>query len=134
MAGAFSYISEFHTLKRAAFATGIMTMFMSGVFSYTSVMAILIIPMDWTFSISALELKPWRFFLICNSLINLWNGIVFFCLPESPKFLLAANRKIEALNVLSRMYAFNTGNSKKVKKKKIISEFYFVSCFMLITK
>lgn len=130
-AGAFSYISEFHTLKRAGFATAMITVFMSGVFAYTSVIAILIIPMDWTLSILALELKPWRLFLICNSLFNLWNGIAFCCLPESPKFLLAMNRKHETLNVLSRIYAFNTGNSKKVSN--LILELYlmFHSCSCL---
>lgn len=80
-----------------------------------SSLAILVIPMDWSIRIFYLDFKPWRLFLICNSLLNLWNGIAFSLLPESPKFLIAANRKEEALQVLSRIFAINTGRSRKVK-------------------
>lgn len=60
------------------------------------------------------ELKPWRLFLLCTSMVNLLNAILFSFLPESPKFLLAMNRKQEALEVLSRVYAVNTGDPKDV--------------------
>lgn len=79
-----------------------------------AVIAIFIIPMDWSIAIFTIEFRPWRLYLICNSLINLWNAIAFSYLPESPKFLLAMNRKNEALDVLSRVYAFNTGDKKEV--------------------
>lgn len=79
-----------------------------------STLAIGIIPMDWNWNILFVEFKPWRFFMVCNSLINLFNGIAFYLLPESPKFLLAINKKEEALQVLSRIYAFNTGMPPEV--------------------
>lgn len=52
--------------------------------------------------------------MLCTSTVNLWNAILFSVLPESPKFLLAMNRKEEALHVLSRIYAMNTGQPKEV--------------------
>lgn len=113
-AGAYSYISEFHTPKTARVAAAMVTVFMSGVWIYMSALAMFLIPMDWVIPIFSLDFKPWRLFLICNASISVFNAIVFSYLPESPKFLLAMNQKEEAIQVLSRVYAFNTGNSKKV--------------------
>lgn len=113
-AGSFSYISEFHTQKRASFAASMVSVFMSGVWIYMSALAMFIIPMDWVLPIYTLQFKPWRLFLVCNAAVNFWNAIAFSYLPESPKFLVANNRKQEALHVLRRVYAINTGNSKNV--------------------
>lgn len=74
--------------------------------------------MDWSFYVYTLEYKPWRMFLMCVSMITLWNAVVFAFLPETPKFLLAMNRREEAFNVLSRAYAINTGQSKEVMQMK----------------
>lgn len=76
--------------------------------------AMLIMPMDWTWHIFDIDFKPWRLYLICNSFVNLFNGIVFTILPESPKFLLLMGQKEKALEVLRRIYAFNTGQPKEV--------------------
>lgn len=113
-AGAFSYISEFHTSQTAARAVAFSLVCLSGFAIYMSPFAILIVPMDWSWQIFSLNFKPWRLFLICISLINLWNGIVFAFLPESPKFLLALNEKEKALHILRRIYAFNTGQPEQV--------------------
>lgn len=81
----------------------------------------LIVPMDWSWQIFSLNFRPWRLFLICVSLINLWNGLVFSVLPESPKFLLAINEKEKALQVLRRVYAFNTRQPEQVKTNCIFT-------------
>lgn len=113
-AGAFSYISEFHTSKTAARAVACSSIMLSGLAAFMAPLAMLIVPMDWTWHIFSLDFKPWRLFMVCNSFINLWNGIVFAFLPESPKFLLAINEKEKALQVLRQVYAFNTGLPKEV--------------------
>lgn len=79
-----------------------------------ALLAMVIIPMDWVLPIFGLDFRPWRLFLICTSLLNLWNGIVLSFLPETPKFLLAMNEKEEALKVLQKIYAYNTGEPKEV--------------------
>lgn len=79
--------------------------------------AMLILPMDWTWYIFNIEFKPWRLYLICNSFVNLFNGIVFIIMPESPKFLLTINQKEKALEILRRIYAFNTGQPQEVNLK-----------------
>lgn len=113
-AGGFSYISEFHTTATAARAAAFASIAFAAIWLVMSPVALLIIPMDWSFYIHTLEYKPWRLFLTCLSFISLWNAFVFTFLPESPKFLLAMNRKEEALHVLRRAYAFNTGQPKEV--------------------
>lgn len=90
------------------------TVFLNAEWIHLALSAIIIIPMDWAIEYYPFEFKPWRLFMVINSLLNLWNAIAFYYLPESPKFLLAMNRKDEALDVLSRVYAFNTGNDKEV--------------------
>lgn len=113
-AAAYSYISEFHTSETAGRAVAYSNIWVNGVVAFLSLPAMLIIPMDWTWHIDSLDFKPWRLYLVCTSLINLWNGIAFALLPESPMFLLLINQKEEALRVLRRMYAFNTGQPPEV--------------------
>lgn len=120
MAGAFSsgfpYISEFHTSTTAARSAAFVSIALSGaVWVFMSPLAIFIVPMDWSFYIFSLEYKPWRLFMTCTTIVNLFSAIVFSLLPESPKFLVAMGRKEEAIKVLSRVYAINTGNPKEVK-------------------
>lgn len=113
----YSYISEFHTSSTAARAAAFVSISLSAIWLATSPLAIAIIPMDWILDLSILEYKPWRFYLTCASFINLWNAIVFSFLPETPKFLVAMNRKEKALDVLSFVYAVNSGQSKEVRDK-----------------
>lgn len=87
---------------------------LSGLAIVMSLIAMVVVPLDITWTIFSLNFKQWRLFLICNSFINLWNGVVFAFLPESPKFLLAINEKEKALQVLRRIYAFNTGQPEQV--------------------
>lgn len=113
-AGSLSYVSEFHSSKTATRAVAFTSSFMNGMSLLMAPLAMVIMPMDWTWQIYMLNYRPWRLFLLINSLLNLWNGIVFFLLPESPKFLLSINEHEKALQVLRRVYAFNTGQSPEV--------------------
>lgn len=110
----YSYVSEFHTSTTAARAAAFVCIALSSVWVLMSPLALVVIPMDWHFNILTLEYKPWRFFLTCTSLINLFNAVVFTFMPESPKFLLAMGRREEAMKVLSQIYAINTGEPKEV--------------------
>lgn len=109
-----TYIAEFYTSDKAARAAAFAAMFMPSVWIVLAFFSIIFIPMDWVLWISTFPFKPWRLLLVSFTMINLWNTIVFSFLPESPKFLLAKNRKAEALDVLRRVYAFNTGEPKDV--------------------
>lgn len=110
----YSYISEFHTSSTAPRAAAFISIGLNTPWVLLSPLAMLLIPMDWHYSLYFVEFKPWRLFIMSISLLNLINTILTSFLPESPKFLLAMNRKEEALDILSRIYAANTGNSKNV--------------------
>lgn len=111
---AFSYVSEFHTSKTASQAVAYSSVFLNALVAFLSLAAIIIIPMDWNLLISGMNFRPWRLLFVCTSVLNLWNGVVFAILPESPKFLLAINEEKKALQVLKRVYAFNTGQPEEV--------------------
>lgn len=113
-AGAYSYVSEFHTHKLAPRAVAFATFQQNALHVFLSIPAILIVPMDVHWHIFNIDFKPWRLYIICISLVNLFNGIVFICMPESPKFLMITNRKEKALEVLRRVYAFNTDQPEDV--------------------
>lgn len=121
----YSYISEFHSTATAPRAAAFISFGLNCGWLSMSPIAILIIPMDWTFSLYFVDFKPWRLFMLCTSFINLLNAILAYLLPESPKFLLAMNRKDEALDVLKRVYAINTGNSKNVMQFDSVRMFFF---------
>lgn len=87
------------------------------IFVYSSLMAILIIPMNWSLEFYFVTLVPWRLFIMSVSLVNFVNGIAFCYLPETPKFLMEMNRTDETIAVLKKMYSINTGLPKKVSDK-----------------
>lgn len=120
----YPYISEFHSASTAPRATAFISFGLSCGWLTMSPIAILIIPMDWAFSLYFIDFKPWRLFLLCTASMNLLNSILLFFIPESPKFLLAMNRKDEAIDVLKRVYAFNTGNSKNVMRFGLVRMFF----------
>lgn len=126
MAGAtsagYSYISEFHTSTTAARAVAFVTIALACIWVIMSPLALVVIPMDWSFNLYFVDFKPWRFFLLCTSLVNLFNAVLFSILPESPKWLLAMNRQDEALKVLNRIYSVNTGRPKEVNLVKLSTD------------
>lgn len=109
-----TYIAEFHSTAKAARAAAFVTIFHSSSWLVVSGLSIWIIPMDWVLWFASFPFRPWRLLLLILTLFNLWNSIVFSCLPESPKFSVANNREQEALEGLRMIYAFNTGKPKEV--------------------
>ena len=55
------------------------------------------------------ELHSWNFFILASAAPSLAGCIAYSFLPESPKFLMTVGRNAEALAVLRRIYARNTG-------------------------
>lgn len=136
-ASVFSYVSEFHTKETAPRAASFVSMFMPMIFIYSAVLGILIIPMNWRFSLYFIEFVPWRLYIISISSVNALNTLLFAFLPETPKFLLAMNQPDEALNVLRSMYKMNTGYLKEVwsiysyfsYSYKYLNEFHWIFIF-----
>jgi len=55
--------------------------------------------------------RPWRLFIILNIVPSVLAALVLFFLPESPKFLFNNTKEKEAVEVLRRMFAMNTGRN-----------------------
>ncbi|XP_049842951.1 synaptic vesicle glycoprotein 2C-like isoform X3 [Schistocerca gregaria] len=69
-----------------------------------------IIPQPWAAPLGWITLRSWRAFLVVSALPSAATFLgLWFLLPESPKFLLAAGRHDQALDVLRRMFSANTG-------------------------
>ncbi|XP_031628518.1 synaptic vesicle glycoprotein 2C-like isoform X2 [Contarinia nasturtii] len=113
LASVFSYASEFHTRESAPKAASFVSMFMPMIFIYSSVIGLLVIPMNWSVNLIFIKFVPWRLYIILITSVNAINTLAFSFLPESPKFLLAVNKPDEALDVLRNMYEINTGNIKE---------------------
>lgn len=116
----YSYIGEFHSNKTRTQAASFVAMFMPICFVYLPTIAYFVMPMQWEFYLLDLKITPWRFYLLCSSLINGVNFICLSFLPESPKFLLSMNKKEETLTVLKQIYSINTGKDKEVRIFKCI--------------
>lgn len=108
------YLGEFHSNKTRNKYVTFNTMFMSSSLLYVSAVACLIIPSQWMLTIHNFQYKPWRLYILSISLINLLAFCGSLQLPDSPKFMLAMGKNVEALDILRNIYQFNTGLPKQV--------------------
>lgn len=87
--------------------------------------AMLIINQEWIITIDFMnmEYKPWRLFVLSCGSLSLISGLCFVFLPESPKFVYTSGDKKRALEILKRVYKFNTGKSvDEYKVKEIVMD------------
>ncbi|XP_058811377.1 synaptic vesicle glycoprotein 2C-like [Topomyia yanbarensis] len=86
-------------------------------FAYVAVVASWILSYDWSFTIiESFAIRPWRLLFLINSLPGFITGLVFWCYPESPRFLLAQGRHKEALSVLRWLHRQNRTDSFTVRE------------------
>ena len=88
------------------------------------VVAWLILPQTWTFSIFGIfDFRPWRLLILFNLLPGLIGSIWIWTLPETPKLYLSHGKDADALKVLYWIYERNTGKpSKDFQVKRLIPE------------
>lgn len=114
-ASAISYLGEFHCNENRAKYVTLAAMCTSMSAIYQPLMGLFVMPMPWQFEIFGLLYTPWRMYILISSLINaIAFGLLMF-LPESPKFMLAMGKPDEALAILRRVYATNTGKPQEVR-------------------
>ncbi|XP_046982570.1 synaptic vesicle 2-related protein-like [Schistocerca americana] len=69
-----------------------------------------VIPQPWAAPLPWITMRSWRVFLILGAVPSAATFLgLWLLLPESPKFLLAVGRHDEALDVLRKMFATNSG-------------------------
>lgn len=73
-----------------------------------SAVAWLVLPAKWQFELfPGLLMRPWKLFYALCGAPGLTSVIFLYFLPESPKFLLAKGKSVEAIEVIQRMYLEN---------------------------
>ncbi|CAG9856907.1 unnamed protein product [Phyllotreta striolata] len=78
------------------------------------VLAWAILPRKWDFSFFGLyELHSWNILLLICASTTIISSVLYTFVPESPKFLMATGRTEEALNVMKKIYALNSGQSQE---------------------
>ncbi|KAM3962078.1 synaptic vesicle glycoprotein 2B-like [Aphomia sociella] len=75
-----------------------------------------ILPQPWHFVFwdGRFVFHSWNIYFYVCSKWSLLAGICYYCLPESPKFLLSHGQENEALEILKYMYQINTGQPKSL--------------------
>lgn len=111
----FSYFSEFMPrLRRGAMISCLATFWMAGNILAAG-LAWLVIPRTWVYlSLGTLEFKSWRLFVVLCSVPSITSALIFkLFMPESPKFLMEADREKEAIHVFRLMFKMNMKGKEK---------------------
>lgn len=107
----YAYLGEFHAKSNTSRAI----MGASFVFGVGCILLPLIawsvINQEWEFTIPLLDIvyKPWRLFIVVCGLPSLVCGLALLFFPESPKFLFSRGHEPETIEIVHKMYRWNTG-------------------------
>ncbi|CAH1169081.1 unnamed protein product [Phyllotreta striolata] len=118
-----AYLSEFHSSKyrsRIQLMNGTLTSLAQIVLPLLA-WGILPLPIHWTSH--NFTLNSWNIFLMLTGLAPFISGIIFFFLPESPKYLMTSGENEKAMEVLQTVYSWNTGKPPETYPiKELIQE------------
>ncbi|CAG2059819.1 unnamed protein product, partial [Timema podura] len=84
-------------------------------------LAWLIIPQPWSWTVFNMTFNSWRLYIALCTLPSLMAGIFISFYDESPKFLMSRGNSEEALQVLRKIYAVNTGRHPDTYPVKVIT-------------
>lgn len=111
-----TYLGEFMSNKNRPRYLAFVVSFISIGLMLQSLLGLLVLTrsFEWRFFDGLFVYKPWRVFILINSLISGFGFLGMMLLPESPKFQLAMEKPKEALDIMRKIYAWNTGIPKEV--------------------
>ncbi|XP_023944576.1 synaptic vesicle glycoprotein 2B-like [Bicyclus anynana] len=106
-----SYLAEMHRTDLRARVLLLTSLFFTIANTTLPLLAWAIITKDLDFNIfgNSVVIHSWNLFLLAAAMVPLVTGVVFFFLPESPKFLMSRGRNEEALMGFRWIYSLNTG-------------------------
>ncbi|XP_018323795.1 synaptic vesicle glycoprotein 2B [Agrilus planipennis] len=108
------YLSEFHDKTRRGKMTYVMGFFHAIGNVILPILAWAVFPIDVDFRVGNLiVIHSWNLFLLCCGIPGLLGGLMFYFMPESPKFLMTAGKNEEAIKVFQTIYSINTGLPKE---------------------
>ncbi|KAJ8724671.1 hypothetical protein PYW08_016145 [Mythimna loreyi] len=106
-----SYIAELHRTELRARVILLTNLFFTFANITLPLLAWAILTKDWEYRMfgDSIVIHSWNLFLFATALMPLMTGVAFFCLPESPKFLMTRGRNEEAMAVFRIIFTMNTG-------------------------
>ena len=107
-----TYFGEFQPPNRRGMMLSILATFWMVGNIFVAVLAWLVIPRDIGVSEGPFLFNSWRIFTLLCGVPAFLVSLLLMTLPESPKFLLKRDKPVEALKILSKIFAANTGRSK----------------------
>ncbi|CAG9860342.1 unnamed protein product [Phyllotreta striolata] len=118
-----AHIVEFHSSKYR----GKINMIRGTITSFANlllpVLAWLILPRKIDISVFGIfELRSWNVFMLITAFGPIISGCLYSFLPDSPKFLMSNGRNREALAVMKKIYAMNTGKPEETFPIKHLAE------------
>ncbi|XP_026727106.1 synaptic vesicle glycoprotein 2A-like [Trichoplusia ni] len=119
-----SYIAELHRTELRARVILLTSLFYTIANTTLPLLAWAILTKDWEFHLfsDSIVIHSWNLFLFATALVPLLTGMAFFCLPESPKFLMSRGRNEEAMAVFRTIYRLNTGKPAEEYPVKVLVE------------
>ncbi|KAG6799066.1 synaptic vesicle glycoprotein 2C-like [Apis mellifera caucasica] len=105
----YTYLGEFHAQKQRAKAICYVGFFWTLSWLILPGLAWIIIPLPMSFQFNGILYNSWRLFLAVIGIPTLMVAFVASRYPESPKFLVSQGKTEEALTILRKIYAINSG-------------------------
>ncbi|XP_050464735.1 synaptic vesicle glycoprotein 2C-like [Cataglyphis hispanica] len=124
----YAYLGEFYAEKYRAKSICFLGFFFTFAWLILPGLAWIIIPLPISFDFYGIRYNSWRMFLGVISIPIFIIAAITALYPESPKFLLSQGKTDEALVILQKIYAVNTGRDKsEFPVKELLSEVGFKS-------
>ncbi|XP_066138216.1 solute carrier family 22 member 15-like isoform X2 [Euwallacea fornicatus] len=108
-----AYILEFHATEYRGKVQMIYGMTFSIANCIMPLVSSVILPLNFDYSLGFMNFRPWNLLMLISTVNPLISFIVFYFLPETPKFLMSIGKNEEALDVLRYVYKLNTRDLKE---------------------
>ncbi|XP_029157269.1 synaptic vesicle glycoprotein 2C-like [Nylanderia fulva] len=117
------YLGEFYAEKYRAKSICFIGFFFTLAWLILPGLAWIIIPLPISFEFYGIRYNSWRMFLGAISLPIFIIAMITLMYPESPKFLVSQGKTDEALAIMQKIYAVNTGRDKsEFPVKELLSD------------
>ncbi|XP_043581448.1 synaptic vesicle glycoprotein 2B-like isoform X1 [Bombus pyrosoma] len=116
----YMYLGEFHAAKHRVKAICYVGFFWTLSWLILPGLAWIIIPLPISLRFNGMLYNSWRLFLAIIGIPTLMVTLIATRYPESPKFLVTQGKTDEALTILRKIYAINTGRNEDDYPVKVL--------------
>ncbi|XP_066583450.1 synaptic vesicle glycoprotein 2C-like [Prorops nasuta] len=116
----YTYLGEFHSDRNRSKSICYVGFFWTLSWLVLPGLSWIILPLPFSIKVSGILYNSWRFLLALIGIPTFLVALVGITYPESPKFLLSQGKSDEALAILRKIYAVNTGQEEHDYPVKIL--------------